>query len=638
MRSHAGLGRRSRLRRHLRLAAALVSLVLVLAVAALLKIAADGLPPSILRRIEDSLSTADFSVRLDDVRVFINGTARIRSLRVFRNGRMLPDVEASRSKVLFDWVWEGGPRPRIRRFEAANATFRDAFWKDMMASREGAPPLTLPAFTPVKIAVGEVDALGIRTEGRVRAVFSSDGHTLGISEIRADFAPDERIEGSASISVDGKSDIQLRGSLVPSRIVPALRAFHLNAVANIFGDFELPDGPARADFRMERDGEQRHLLSHVRLANGRYHEVPVLAAAATIRMDGSKANGWDGVRIENLEVRRPEGNALANLFFDFRRKGVVVDATSTLDFQHLAKIIGILSFIPWDTYETTGGDRAEAHGFYAFSDATEPTAIGGRISSGSFSFRRRVPVRDVSGEFRVDGGTYRFSNIRGRIYGGDGRGAVTLAHDDDRHLWVDFETSVTNADFALVSKDLFKNWKGAAEGGTVDLSTAARFDASAASILRTMEGTLSGRIRGARLYRTPLFAGLTDFMASNVPGIDGLVTQEDLDVEAEISDNGMHFTDLHVDGTLFSIAGEGSYWFSDYVDLGVKVHLLRHGTWVGQALRVVLYPVSKLFEMEATGPISNVSWAPTTLSLSRRRRATDEQKYGTSAAEEKKKE
>ena len=634
MRREKGPGRLHRLRRHLRVAAALVLLVLILAGAVLIKVAASGLPPSILRRLEESLSTKDVTVRLEDVRVYANGSAQIHAVQIFRAGGILPDAEVFRAKVLFDWDWDDGLKPRIRRIEAGRVVLRDGFWSDATApdsSNESATSGDLPVFGQTKILVGELETLGIHA-GRVRVILSSDGEKLDLDEIRAYFSPDECVEGTTWIAADGRCDVRLHGDLVPSRLNPALRVTGLGNVADIFDDFALPDGPARADFRLVLNGERRHLLSHVRLANGRYHDVPVLGASATIRMDGTEANGWDGVHVEALDVRRPEGRATADLFFDFRRHGIVVDAISTLDFPHLAQIIGILSFIPWDTYETSG-DRAEAHGFYAFSMSDEPTSMGGRISTGSFSFRRRVPVRDVSSEFRIDGETYRFPNIRGRLYGGDGKGSVTLSYDERRHLWADFETSVTNADFTLVAQDLFKGWSGADGGGTVDLSTMARFDASATNSLRTMEGSLSGRIRDAQLYQTPLFAGLTDFMVRNVPGIGDLVTQEDLDVEAEISDNGLHFTDLHVDGPLFSIAGDGHYWFTDYVDLGVKVHLLRHGTWVGQALRVVLYPVSKLFEMEATGPVSNVSWSPTTLSLSRRSKATDEQKYGPVPAE-----
>lgn len=617
-----------RLWARLRVALAVLVLAALITGLGLLKIASSGIPRPVLDRLEDRLSTESVRVEIAEARATIAGTLSSSAIRLYRPGDFAPSAELTQVRGVFRWTWHGGPVPKLERIEVRNVSILSPELLNVPVGNEsagsGAASPAAP-FPTISIACRHADVLGTAFHG-VRIAISRDAEALRLDNISLDLAPGERVRGNAAMGADGTFRGGLSGTLDPSRLNPLLESLGSESLPAIFGDFEFPGGPPRADdFRFELDGRHRLVAVHVTAENLLYNDVPVLRALADIEVEGT-GDEWTGVHVRNLDVFRPEGRADADLFFDFQRHGVDVDATSTLDFAHLSGLIGILSCIPWETYETAGGNRAEAHGYYGFSASEVPTDLRGSLSAGSFSFRRRVPVLDVTGTFRIDDEAYRFPDIRGRLYGGDCTAKATLRYDEADDLRVDFDLSVSNALARLVAQDIFHR-ETPDDPGRVDLRLAAEFNAET-NTLRTATGTLSGRIRDARLYQTPLFAGFTDFMAHHVPGINFLVNEDDLDVEATIGDNGFHFSTLRVEGTLFSISGSGNYWFSDYLDLGVKVHLLRNSTWVGQVLKVVLYPVSKLFELEVTGPVANASWTPTTLSLSGRTPVTDEQKYG----------
>jgi len=107
-----------------------------------------------------------------------------------------------------------------------------------------------------------------------------------------------------------------------------------------------------------------------------------------------------------------------------------------------------------------------------------------------------------------------------------------------------------------------------------------------------------------------------------VPGVDFILSQNNLNATYRIDDGGIQFSELTIEGNIFSIIANGNYWFDDGLDFGVRVGLLRQRTFLGRILRVVLFPVSKLFELEVTGSLDNPSWSPTTLTLRRRRERT----------------
>ena len=91
--------------------------------------------------------------------------------------------------------------------------------------------------------------------------------------------------------------------------------------------------------------------------------------------------------------------------------------------------------------------------------------------------------------------------------------------------------------------------------------------------------------------------------------------ENSLKTELTIKDYGIHFEDLLIDGPMLSLTGHGDLWFTSHVDAHVRVNLLSQETWLGKGLHYLLFPLSKIFELQVYGPIKELTWTTSTLGL-----------------------
>ena len=634
--------RPKRLRNTLRVLSGAVLMLLVIVALVILKIASSGIPSYFVEWIADRCSAAGgIAIELEDVRVTPFGSGSVGEIRLFDKGSTLPAMTILGTQFQYQWNLFKGELPVLpTRLEIREADIRSLDLFDSDTDSGSTTVSELPVFS-ADIAVRSLRFLGTPA-GRVRIHLDSDGRRLAFTNIRANIAergaPPQNVGGELTLHVVPPPprrhgpprprrilEGRLSGNLVPAGLNPVLLAFESETLPEIFSGFDFPVDPPHADVLIDIRDDFRSITVDVTGGRCLYNGVPIMRFSGVVDVLGD-GDDWTDVKLRGLEVTRPEGRASANLHFDFRRHGMIFDASSTLDFAHLAKIVDILSSIPWDSYETTGGNTAVASGYYAFSESTEPSDVRGRITAGAFSFRRRVPARNLSADLRVEGEEYRFSDIHANLYGGTFHGSACLwPEPDSGDMMLAVTGAVENASAGLVNHDLFGGLEDDPGVVNVRLDAALNVDRDP---LRSATGHLSTSVRGARLFRTPLFAGFTDFLSENVPGLDLLVTQDDALAEAVIGNNGVHFKTVRIEGPLVSISGDGSYWFSDYLDFGFRVHLFKHRTFVGKTLKYLLYPLSKLLEVEVTGPLLDPTWSPTTLTLSGRAEPTDEQKYG----------
>jgi hypothetical protein len=230
---------------------------------------------------------------------------------------------------------------------------------------------------------------------------------------------------------------------------------------------------------------------------------------------------------------------------------------------------------------------------------------------------------DASGEFVIHDRKYAIPKFQATFYGGacSASGVVHRAASGERPF--ELRAEVADAPTGKILSGLFDRKSDDTGKASLTLTMGGDF---LTNTVASLHGSGDARVRKSQLYRMPIFAGFTDFMARNIPGVNFLVSQNDLDTKFSIGDSRIHFSRLRIEGAIFSIAGDGDYWLDDELDIGIKVHLLKHDAWVGSVLKVVLYPVSKLFELEVTGPLSDPKWSPTTLALRRRRSSSGDRK------------
>jgi hypothetical protein len=122
---------------------------------------------------------------------------------------------------------------------------------------------------------------------------------------------------------------------------------------------------------------------------------------------------------------------------------------------------------------------------------------------------------------------------------------------------------------------------------------------------------MKGKLRDAAITRVPLFAGLTDFLARNVVGVDLLVMQSDSDISLSVTNGLVNVDRLSIDGNMLSIVSRGK-WRIDAPDLPVEgvaqVRFFHSRSVIGFLARIVTIPVSKLMEFRVYGPINKARW------------------------------
>ena len=319
----------------------------------------------------------------------------------------------------------------------------------------------------------------------------------------------------------------------------------------------------------------------------------------------------DGGRERRLSVAPVEfgfedGSATLSLAWYPSSHATDVKAEASAPPEELAQVIWgrvpsvLTNFTFQSTPQITARGRLMPDGF------AEKTAISGSASIAAAA-ARGVPLEDVAFDFGLHGDDILdFTNITARVFDGALGGHVRVAnYYDDPCL--DLDLAVTGANCLKVRRHILGS---DLEGdGTLKCHVGLRGPVE-------RRGELTGEagleIRGGNLLRVPLFAGLTDFIGRNVPGIDLLLMQSDADVSCTLT-NGLATIDrVAVSGNLFSMVANGRCRINKEgmpIDMLAQLRFFHSQSLIGKLARLVTLPVSKMMEFRVTGPIGDPEWS-----------------------------
>ena len=267
------------------------------------------------------------------------------------------------------------------------------------------------------------------------------------------------------------------------------------------------------------------------------------------------------------------------------------------------KVPNILTNFTFQTLPAiTAAGRVMPDGF------AEQTSIAGDAKVASAA-ARGVPLEDVSFNFRLHGDDILdFTNITARAFDGDLVGHVRVA-DFDNLPDIDMNFALRTADCLKVRRHfLGSDLEG---GGTLDAGLDLHGLADSDK-LDTLHGSADMKIRGGNLLRIPLFAGLTDFIGRNVPGVDLLVMQSDADVNCTLTNGLVTIDNVAVSGNLFSMVASGRCRINKEgtpIDMLAQLRFFHSQSLIGKLARIVTLPVSKMMEFRVTGPIGDPEWS-----------------------------
>lgn len=239
--------------------------------------------------------------------------------------------------------------------------------------------------------------------------------------------------------------------------------------------------------------------------------------------------------------------------------------------------------------------------------AAEKDAVSGNVFAEAVT-ARGVPLGKLSADFLFhDGAILDFTGINADMFGGRLDGNISV--DIDNGPGIDLALAAKGA----VLSDVMRHFgaKSVEDGGKVD----ARLDLKGiadSERLDTLTGSCEATVRDGKIMRIPLFAGLTDFVGRNVPGMDLLLMESDADCVCTLTNGLVTVEHLSVAGNLFSMAARGRCRIDsgDFPVEGVaQLRFFHSHSLIGKLARLITIPVSKLMEFRVQGPIADPSWS-----------------------------
>lgn len=612
---------------HIKLAISVVAVVFVLFILFILRILAHEVPQTWVEKLEDELSTDAFYVELNGVSISLTRGISFNNIAVYPK-RVVEQPIATASQVHFDLELfaRGSLLNRIKSIKIDKFKLSR---QDIAIEESSEEEITvLPQLAPVSIYCRRADIFGLLAN-EISAEIAIKNTTITCNEIKLSLTePNERYQQEASgfVSYDilkNKLDFYGDGQLKVESVIPMFDKLGLYGLNRELEKIEFPDVSPNinAHIRYSPSESVYSLDLHVDAAHTMYNGVDFNSVMLYLKAHGT--NDWSNVDINSLVGRRPEGHLSGSLLIDLDKNLLYFNADSHIRPSHLLTAIGILDEIEQFPLEVELPCTMRASGAVGISDETAPALkINGNVEAHSISFNGTM-FENASAKVDMNYESWDAKELEAELYNGPLEGKIVITPKYVPNEGLSLENVNFAADFNVVNAMLDSVIKSSNLGspetddisGFVNFNGYVNFDISGSKDdLKTMVGAVKLDVQEANLYRIPLFAGFTDILLNNVPGLDFVLTQNSLKAELDIRDEYAYIDSIKIVGPALSLTGAGKLDFNGNLNAKIMVSLLSQDTWVGKGLQLLLFPLSKIFELKAEGPIEDLEWSSSTLS------------------------
>ncbi|MBQ7666611.1 MAG: hypothetical protein IJS46_01295 [Kiritimatiellae bacterium] len=591
-----------------------------------------GLPRELADRLGTALSSETVAVEPADISFSLfTMSLRIGEIKAFRRFKVAGPIVAAKG-VSVRFLPKTGASPS----EWVSSLKIDSLRVDADLSSDGderGGPLdalegvVLPDFPPVSVSCGRADVLGFAAKN-VSFSLSASSNALSACDCVADFydgrLPPQRLEGAVRVIFGVPAlEAQAQGRFDPNLCAPVLCLAGEEDVAEEISRFKFAkEAPALvATYRYCPSNGERDLKLSITAGESSYNGVALEGFSGDIFV--GCPSFWGRLRVPNVVVRRPEGVAAGAIELVPRIDRFDFSGESTLDPVALLTMLEIIDEGDWFPAVFSTNTQLSARGTLALG-ALATNEIRAELAAPLFSVQG-IAFSNAVSSMRLSGDELEIPDFTAQVFDGgfSARAVMRLpaAEDSPTNRPVDFSARLDNASYAAVS--CFRNPGSEPEGGLVStsISLVGPFDDIVEKRFKETVGSVSLDIKDTRIYRIPVFAGLTDLLANSIPGIDWLVDADKLSMRGSIGGGRLRVEKLAIDGTVASLSGKGSIYFPERdIDLKFKGHLLNRSTWLGEGIYWMLSPISKMLEIRATGAADSPRWSSATFQSNPSRR------------------
>ena len=587
---------------------------------------ARGLPDSIAERIGEAVSTDELSVEPAHVSFSVfTMSLRMGAIKVFRKHEVSEPLASAKGVVIrFLPKWRKGPETWVSSVKMDSLELAidiSGNGDDDGGPLDGLEGVELPDVPSVSFGCARLELLGFRMRD-VAAELSCSGNVLSVSQWRVRFPEEDlagqELSGSARLLFE-EPEIRAegRGRFDPNLAGPVLRLADEGEVADEIARFSF-SGSAPAvdlDYKYCPSRRERKLGIRIDAASCSYSGVELKGLSTALVL--GDPDYWGRLRADEVAVYRDEGTASAKWELAPREDKLVFSGVSSIDPAALAVLVGAVDAGTEIPVSFPASARASAHG----------TLSLGPLATNDIAAAVTAPAIEVSGARLSDataavtfsGDRLSVEDFRAKLFEGDFSGRFSLVlpelGDSPTNMPVQIAAELKGASHEAISRYRHPDEAPSSSGGTIDasLSLDGPLDDIVNMAFAETTGSVALDATDVRIYRIPIFAGLTDVLASLIPGVDWLLDADRLTVRGELGGGKLDIVKFGINGTVASLSGKGSVYFPDCeIDLKVKGHLLNRTTWLGEGVYWLLSPLSKMLEIRATGTASDPKWSSAT--------------------------
>jgi hypothetical protein len=574
------------------------------------------LPRPIVSRVLASMSRGAFA--------FEAGAARLRGILSVR----LTDVAMYRKQVLGDpmlesdviyvrisplaWMRQGAP--------VSSVVANHVVWRPKQGkSRKRRPPRPLRrrlAFRAQARSGRIYDVMLTNVACRVEGL----GEKITAGDIEATLSA-EGVSGrlSGQIGFDLMSRVmscRVVSNFDPRIVKSFLFAHEMDFCRMLIERFSFEGEPPLVEWGFEWLVQEKgdiHVTGDFRMRDCTYCGVGLLRADGSVTVDRRGTNTF--AELNNLFVVRREG--MANVAFAVRpdEKRIEFDAESSLQPLAMGRMVGGLTNLLAKQVLFEGASTVVARGTLDYGGTHAGTDLRGSVQADRVAVG---PFRCESGscDIFMRGTEVTLTNIAAIVCGGTASGNVVLEvppgglsnvqyRADIRARGLDFEKFMQTV--STQGED--REYKGRLSG---ELQVTGR---SGPAFDKTLNGKGRVRVSDGRVFMLPIFGGLSRLMTQVIPGLDFVLRQSDANCRFSIRDGRINTDKVAIEGDILSLSGRGAYDIGGDLDFDVQLKLLKEHTFVAKLVRVLTYPISKLFEFRLKGPLDDPKWYPVNFSF-----------------------
>jgi uncharacterized protein YhdP len=291
-----------------------------------------------------------------------------------------------------------------------------------------------------------------------------------------------------------------------------------------------------------------------------------------------------------------------------------IDALSTMRHKDVTTIIDILTHGELEPVLCENPPVVTAIGIVAMAtNAPIQHSITGKIRIGKASLFG-LKVQQADSNYAIEGNEAILQNIEAATPSGgtvNGSAVFSLNLLDDKPPSIISQVDFNKIDLSdLAHIFSITNDKIGECSGHLELS-----GILGTNQLHTLNGRGDFKVSHGRINQLKLFAGLTDYLSRNIPGISSLVDQSSCSLQFTIKEGILSTEDFSVEGDIFNIHGKGTYDMpADSIDLTVHVALFRKTSIAGKITRLFTFPFQKLLlEFKVYGSAEDPQWSYVTI-------------------------